>query len=295
MSFPFTLPYVRWADVAVLSERTPVIERQIYDHELVYVMNGSGHIQIENSIYPAVPGNLFFILPRSRHWFRATTADQVHLLGVHFDWAPQHDTLAFPVFAPATDPVDETKFRQPRQVPEWDLAKHPYLKLKENKHVRDSLEAIISEYSRYDKSSREAAGALLAAFLLQLGRVVQSLEEEDANTPVGAHAVRRVEKARVLLESQLDNPLSVEEVAAKVGWSADHLRRMCRLVYHTSPLELQFTARLQLARQLLRHKDVSIAEIGYRCGFEDPSHFARAFKGRTGLTPRQYLRMAKRM
>ncbi len=125
--------------------------------------------------------------------------------------------------------------------------------------------------------------------------MVQSLEGESDNTPIGAHAVRRVEKARVLLESQLDNPLSVEEVAEKIGWSADHLRRMVRLVYHTSPLELQFTARLQLARQMLRHEEISIADIGHSCGFEDPSHFARAFKARTGLTPRQYLRMAKRI
>ena len=295
MSFSFTLPYVRWADIAVLNERTPVTERQIYDHELVYVMSGSGHIQIEKSVYPATPGNLFFILPRCRHWFRATTGDQLHLLGIHFDWVPQHDTLAFPVFTPATDPLDETKFRQPHPVPEWDLAVHPYLRLRENKQVRSSLESIITEYSRYDENSREAAGALLAAFLLQLGRVVQSLEGESDNTPIGAHAVRRVEKARVLLESQLDNPLSVEEVAEKIGWSADHLRRMVRLVYHTSPLELQFTARLQLARQMLRHEEISIADIGHSCGFEDPSHFARAFKARTGLTPRQYLRMAKRI
>ncbi|WP_165900357.1 AraC family transcriptional regulator [Marinobacterium mangrovicola] len=36
----------------------------------------------------------------------------------------------------------------------------------------------------------------------------------------------------------------------------------------------------------LRH--LKLAEIGYRCGFQDPSHFARAFKQRTGLTPSQF-------
>lgn len=297
MNTPFALPFIRWADVAVLSERnTGVTQRRIYDHELVYVLSGHGLIQLENTAYPAAPGNLFFILPRCRHSFRAGAGEQLHLLGVHFDWVPQHDTLAFPIFTAADEPVDEGKFRVPTPIPGWDLQKQPFLELKNHVELQHMLENIVAEYTRYDEFSRAGAGALLASFILQLQRVLQTLNEKVQSSVVGADAVRRVQQARILLESQPENPLSVEEVAARVHWSGDHLRRMTRLVLHTSPSQLQLAARLRLARQLLRHEEASIAEIGQHCGFEDASHFTRVFKTHTaGLTPRQYVRMAKRI
>ncbi len=293
---PFTLPFIRWADVAVIGERnTGVTQRRLYDHELVYVLSGHGQIQLENATYPAEPGNLFFILPRGRHSFRANQGEQLHLLGVHFDWVPQHDTLTFPIFTAADEPVDESKFRLAYPIPGWDLQKHPFLALKNRVELQRMLEDIVAQYTRYDEFFRAGAGALLAAFILQLQRVLQTLNEEAQSLVVGADAVRRVQQARALLESQPENPLSVEEVAARVHWSGDHLRRMTRLVLQTSPSQLQLAARLRLARQLLRHEEIPIAKIGERCGFEDASHFTRVFKAHTGLTPKQYVRMAKRI
>jgi AraC-like DNA-binding protein len=47
--------------------------------------------------------------------------------------------------------------------------------------------------------------------------------------------------------------------------------------------------RLRWAYELLAGalaRDLSIGDIAYRCGFEDPVHFARLFRQRFGLTPR---------
>src|SRR5690606_7990583 len=183
--------------------------------------------------------NLFFLLPRSPHSFRAGPGEQLHLLGIHFDWVPQHDTLAFPIFTAADEPVDETRFRTPHPIPGWNLQKHPFLELKNHVELQHLLENIVTEYTRYDDYSRAYAGGLLATFIIQLQRVLQVLHEEVRSLTVGADAVRRVQQARALLESQSENPLSVEEIAARVHWSGDHLRRMTRIVLQTSPSQLQ--------------------------------------------------------
>ena len=36
--------------------------------------------------------------------------------------------------------------------------------------------------------------------------------------------------------------------------------------------------------------DLAIAEVAEKCGFSDPSHFARRFRKRFGVTPIQYRR-----
>ena len=44
------------------------------------------------------------------------------------------------------------------------------------------------------------------------------------------------------------------------------------------------------AMRLLNQPQLSVAEVGYRLGFSEPSAFHRAFKRVTGLTPQDYRR-----
>src|SRR5690606_7648629 len=117
------------------------------------------------------------------------------LLGVHFDWIPQHDTLAFPIFLPATEPVEEQKFREPREVAGWELHSQPFLELQGRPRPRQTLEAVVHEFARNDEESRTAAGALLAAALLQIEREVREQKEQAQSTLAGADAMRRVHRA----------------------------------------------------------------------------------------------------
>lgn len=293
--FPFVVPFVRWADVAVLPPRRAVEQRRLYDHELVYVMSGRGHIVIENCAHEAILNRLFLVQPRVWHCFSPDASTPLHLLGVHFDWTPQHDTLTFPIFSPANEPVEEHKFRARREIPNWDLNAQPFLEFKGRNFVRRALENVVAEYAQPDENARESAGALLAHAIFLIAREAKWVSQFSHNLSVGPDAIRRVHRARELFESTPHAPLAIDEVASRVGWSADHLRRMFRQVLQSSPLEVQLEARLRHAQQLLKSENLKVSEIAGNCGFDDASHFARIFKKRTGLTPRQYLRLAKKI
>jgi AraC family transcriptional activator of tynA and feaB len=63
----------------------------------------------------------------------------------------------------------------------------------------------------------------------------------------------------------------------------------------TSFVEELMQARLQRARELLadpRARDIPVTEVAARCGFSDPSHFARRFRRRFGLVPVEFRRAA---
>lgn len=289
---PFTVPFIRWADYADIDPARPMASRRIYDHEFVYVIAGGGEISIAGCVYPALPDSLFLIQPRVWHHFRAGGSEPLQLLGIHFDWLARHDTLRFPVFRPADEPVDHDLFREPREVPHWRLESTPCLPLQGRPRVRRLLEQVVEEYARADEEARTSAGALLAAAIGQMSRESRMLEQLRKNTAIGADAVRRVQRARELLEDSRE--FSINEVAATVGWSADHLRRMCRAVLDTPPARVQSAARLRRAKDLLRAENLPMSEIAARCGFADASHFTRAFRQENGLTPRQFLTMVKK-
>ena len=55
-----------------------------------------------------------------------------------------------------------------------------------------------------------------------------------------------------------------------------------------TPVEYLIEFRISRAMVLLDESDISIEEVGRRCGFESASYFTKIFKRRTGVTPSIY-------
>lgn len=291
---PFIVPYIRWADVAhIRAGMCGPQQRRLYDHEIVLCVGGNGHIVIEGQSHHAIPNRLFFVQPRQWHSYRADDGEDLHLLGVHFDWIPQHDSLQFPFYIAAdnNDAPDEALFRAPRQIADWNLDERPFLELSKVE-VRAALESVVIEFSIGNAESQMRAGALLIAAIISVSRAARALSQNDEFQRVGPDAARRVERARALLEN-VEKPLSVEEIAESVGWSSDHLRRTFRAVYGVAPAAFHNTARLQRARLQLREAEKTVADVAISCGFDNAEYFARWFKTESGLTPRQFRALSR--
>jgi AraC family transcriptional regulator of adaptative response / DNA-3-methyladenine glycosylase II len=78
---------------------------------------------------------------------------------------------------------------------------------------------------------------------------------------------------------------SVEELAAEIGISDRHLRRVIREEFGVSPIELAQTQRLLLAKRLLTDTDLPITEVAFASGFASLRRFNAQFKDRYRLNP----------
>jgi AraC-like DNA-binding protein/mannose-6-phosphate isomerase-like protein (cupin superfamily) len=99
----------------------------------------------------------------------------------------------------------------------------------------------------------------------------------------------KVFQAKCLVREQFSNPdLSVQDIAAKLGCSADYLSH----VFHTKTQErlTHYIQRIRIEGAILALKTTSltIAEIGYASGFADPAYFARVFKQHKGVSPQVF-------
>jgi transcriptional regulator GlxA family with amidase domain len=86
----------------------------------------------------------------------------------------------------------------------------------------------------------------------------------------------------------IDQPLSVERIAAGVGMSARTLTRRCREHLNQSPAELVRRIRIDEARRLLEDTALPLKDISERAGLGDASTMWRAFTRRLGVTPAKY-------
>ncbi|HEY0709454.1 MAG TPA: GlxA family transcriptional regulator [Polyangia bacterium] len=108
-------------------------------------------------------------------------------------------------------------------------------------------------------------------------------------------ALRRQEKepprlrdiATFVLE-HVDQPLSVERIAAGVGMSSRSLSRWCRAHLEESPAELVRRLRVEEARRLLEETSLPLKDITTRTGLGDQSTLWRAFTRQLGITPAAY-------
>jgi AraC-like DNA-binding protein len=58
--------------------------------------------------------------------------------------------------------------------------------------------------------------------------------------------------------------------------------------FYMSPMKLVNQVRLQRAAKMLGSSAVPVEQVAQRCGFSSRSHFSRAFKRHTGLSPAEY-------
>lgn len=97
-----------------------------------------------------------------------------------------------------------------------------------------------------------------------------------------------------LRERYFESDLSPGAVAAQHGIGKRHLHFLFARLGTTFSAELM-SIRLERARQMLhdrRFDHVPVGEIAMRCGFTDPSHFARRFRMRFRAAPAAYRRQA---
>lgn len=126
-----------------------------------------------------------------------------------------------------------------------------------------------------------AAAAEAAGFrpcLLCRPERAPGLAPVDARAAIAAAAYTRIE-AGALEERGL------ESLAAELGVTGRHLRRVIGAEFGASPIQIAQTGRLLAARRLLNETGLAVAEIAYASGFKSLRRFNATMKQRYGAPP----------
>lgn len=83
-------------------------------------------------------------------------------------------------------------------------------------------------------------------------------------------------------------PLQTEELAARCGLSKYHFIHLFRMCMGMTPYSYLIRIRMERAETLLQTGDMTVQEVAFVCGYNDPLYFSRAFSRHFGVSPTDY-------
>ena len=114
--------------------------------------------------------------------------------------------------------------------------------------------------------------------------LTRNLREADLRLTPFAKMLPVIEHMR----THFAQPIDMAAMAQCVAVSPSQFRRAFKKLFRESPLQFLLRLRVQHAANLLNNTGLNMGEIADRCGFEDQGYFARQFRKRIGMSPREY-------
>jgi AraC-like DNA-binding protein len=262
-------PAPRWAGVGTsalpetaLAMPQPAPQRLPY-HLLALTTAGHGTVDVDFMTQICRPGTLLWIRPGQALRFGGQPGLDAALVTWEADLLTADQVAGVPI----DDPAGPSR---------WQLA-------------GEDEDAVINEFAQLAVDcGRHVTGPIAAALLRHQLAVLLlriALLAADRDEPATTAESRTYVRFRRLLEEKHQHSRRVEEYAARLGCSVRTLTRASLAVTgRTAKQAVDDRVALE-ARRLLACTPLSVAEIGRRLGFPEPTNFGRFFHRETGLSP----------
>jgi len=153
----------------------------------------------------------------------------------------------------------------------------------------DMMLALIER--RHGRRLREAIADRL---LLRSGEPFSPAERPEAGRSSGV-VDADVKRALALMEHYVEQRLSISDLARAVGIPRRTLERKFQSALGYSPSQYYQSLRLEHARTLLRHCDLTVQEVAIASGFASLAHFCRVYKARFSVSASKDRRLDYRL
>lgn len=223
---------------------------------LCFNFQTEGYVHLDHHTLLLKPGQALVILPYQFHHYSQLASPRLRWLFCSFE-------------------LEDKNFLEPLR----------NLVISPGTSSRQSLEALLREWHAPHTSLQPAR---LQSALLHL---LLCLREDgpfstDVRSPASAHSlIRRINR---LLEESAGQPLTVSDLAGRVGYSDSRLRVLFKQAAGIPLGAYIQNYRITRAIALLRTTQQPVAAVAEAAGFASPQAFSRIFKQCTGLSPRAY-------
>lgn len=243
-------------------------------YEIIWFQEGSGIHYVDFNEYKVAPGTIFFISPGQVHSF-----DKRHdQKGVVLKICPEL----------LNDETSSNNLYLRYNV--FNAFDHlPYTRISDRSAERLSSIVDMIKSEMVENSSighKDYLQSLIKMFIICVQRN-SSLDESAILNPVRT-SHKTFLAFRQLLEENYFHTHTVKDYAAMLNVTTKTLTQYVNECSSYSPLEM-INNRITLeAKRLLRYSNLTVKEIAFRLGFQDPSYFVKFFKRMVKQSPVDY-------
>ena len=104
----------------------------------------------------------------------------------------------------------------------------------------------------------------------------------------GSEVHERLCRAREFINERYQEPLNLDEISQEACLSRYHFLRRFREKFATTPHQYLIDRRIEKAKELLRHRRLTVTDVCFEVGFESLGSFSTLFRQRVGDAPTNY-------
>lgn len=244
--------------------------------ELIYVKKGRGEIQLETGLFQGKAGDIFVVPPGTLHALYKTKGSSMEYENIIFEV----DFLG----AGAAD-LCAGEFLVPLAAGKL----LPPICVQEQEEGYDVLKQCLSQMEDLCETRERGYELGVKAAVLQL--LFLLIRKHPSVKEVSSPDREQLKMVLHKIEKNIDENLTVGEMAKFCGWSDSHFMRWFKKMTGLSLIAYVNERRLAVAAEALKKTDDKILNISQDAGFTNLSNFNRQFRKRYGVTPKEYREM----
>lgn len=236
----------------ILSEQTILRRDGRKDYHILMVVNGHSRVWYDKAFYDLNKGNLIIYEPEEKQ-------EYVNFPGTTTLWCHFCGRIVGEVF-------DELK-----------LSGGVY-SIPPNNNIIEVFTNMIRNF--HQKERKNFSNAYLLELLYYIADGTNNLYQrkyDEMLVPI-----------LTFINANYNKQITLEELAGKTGYSKSRFSHIFSEFMGTTPIKYLNEIRLKNACELLCSTNLTINNIAFSCGFNDPLYFCRLFKKKYHIPPKEY-------
>lgn len=278
-------PYIRHANYSTIVAPFLISERIIYDHELIYVMDGMCEITVSGENYTVKKGDFVFFPPDVPHELRSigdTPFVQPH---IHFDAVYGDKSERTPISFKAKNKMSAEELSL-IQANAFDDCHIPYVFRPTQK---DEFLRLFFEIIEIFREKKRGYTILYKVKMLELFELIyrqfEKISPFDERDDVGRGDTSSIKS---YIDANYRQIITLDRLSMQFFVNKYTLLRSFKEQYGMGIISYYRAMRLEYAKKCLLKTNLSVTEISESLNFTDVYTFSRFFKSYTGISPREY-------
>jgi AraC-like DNA-binding protein len=234
-------------------------ERNSSEFQIIYIIEGEGAFETEDTVYQITPGSAILGFPGVKHLYKP-----------QFDSGWNEYWVGFKGYF--FDNMLKKNLLNREKV---------FFSLGDNSIFVASFQSLFRELSAQEPLYQFKAGAIIINLLSEL--LVHDRRQKQPD-----YYQKIIEKAKCFMEQHLYSDISIPQVAQKIGISASKLNEIFKQYGSMPPHQYFLSMKIQEAKNILSRNDISIKALASSLGFQDEYYFSRLFRKKVGIPPRKW-------
>lgn len=249
----------------------PPYRKDFYQIGLIKNLKSDTKIQIDTQTNSSVHNSLFFLSPD--HIYSWTRSKQLEGYIIYFK----------------SNMLNLYKGDLKKDFSFFDLSDQNSFELSSHslKSLCTDLDKLYTEFYTSHSFRYQILQSSLLSILFKIKGLKELTLKDSLNTSPKEQLAYKFEN---LVHNCFRTEHKTEFYLNKLNISISYLNKVLKEIKHKTAKEIILNTILKEAKKDLIYNQLSIAEVAYNLGFEEPTHFTRFFKKHTSLTPKAYQR-----